>query len=515
MRRVISLWLPAFPTDRLSRSQRKRRVKPFVTVAVTQGGSRVAAVNGHAADAGIAPAMPLADARALAPGIEVAAADAQGDARALQTLAAWCRNFTPWTAPEPAGEGATGAGVWLDITGCAHLFGGEDALLADLTGRVNRMGYAAHAVIADTPGAAWAVARFAGPDAAIVPPGGTKSALARLPVAALRLPAGSVQGLSALGLRRVGDLYALPRAPLTARFGAIVANRLDRALGAIGEPVSPTVPVPAHRERIALAEPIATLDDIARGLDHLLARLCRRLADEHAGVRRLEFAIYRVDGGTVTLCAGTSRASRDAAHLARLFRERIDTVDLGEGIDALVLAAPSLEPLAPDQLTFAGSATAVADIGVATLTDRLTARLGEDAVLRPVLRESHIPERAAALVPAASAAVAAVADSPPGRGARPLRLFPQPLPVEAVAPVPDGPPILFRWRRVLHRIARAEGPERLAPEWWRTPLPVDTPLEPATRDYYRVEDESGRRYWLYREGLYPGTPQWFMHGVFA
>ena len=182
---------------------------------------------------------------------------------------------------------------------------------------------------------------------------------------------------------------------------------------------------------------------------------------------------------------------------------------------ALVLAAPSLEPLAPDQLTFADSATAVADIGVATLTDRLTARLGEDAVLSPVLRESHIPERAAALVPAASAAVAAVADSPPGRGARPLRLFPQPLPVEAVAPVPDGPPILFRWRRVLHRIARAEGPERLAPEWWRTPLPVDTPLAPATRDYYRVEDESGRRYWLYREGLYPGTPQWFMHGVFA
>ena len=480
--------------------------------------------------------MPLADARARMPGLDVVPADPAADVRALQVLAGWCGSFSPWTAPEPPAA-AGGAGLWLDATGCSHLFGGEAGMLTALVDRVRRLGFTARAAIADTPGAAWAIARF-GPEAevAVVASGGTESALAGLPVAALRIPPDADEGLCSLGLRCIGDLLALPRGPLAARFGKIVATRLDQALGRTGEPISPLVPAPAHRERIAPAEPIGRREDVERGLALLLDALCRRLERGHAGVRRLDFALYRVDGGMARVRIGTHHPARDPVHLARLFAEHLDDLDLGEGAEVLTLSAPEIEPLLPEQLSLsarrgedpaAGGWQEKAD--VAPLLDRLVNRLGRGSVTRLALEASHVPERASAEVPAAGGRPAPLAP-PPGRGGRPLRLFPRPLPIDAVAPVPDGPPVLFRWRRVVHRIAHAEGPERIAPEWWRTRLPWTSPWQQTTRDYYQVEDEAGRRFWLYREGLYAAAggdagveadaapapaPRWFVHGLFA
>lgn len=516
------MWLPAFQTDRLSRSQRKWRVKPFATVAASAGGLRIAAMNAHAADGGVHPGMPLADARALLPVLDVVAADPAGDAETLTKLAAWCGSFSPWTAPDSAGA-AEGAGIWLDATGCAHLFGGELQMLQELLDRLSRMGFVARAALADSAGAAWAAVRFApGAQAIVIRAGGTRAALADLPTAGLRLAPAVIEGLSTLGLRRIGDLYDVARAPLVTRFGKQLAERLDRALGVANEPLSPLLHEIPYRERLGLAEPIGTRPDIDAALMHLLERLCVRLGREHRGARRLEFALFRVDGSVARVHIGTSRSVRDPRHLQRLFAEHLDSLDLGEGVEVLTLAAPVVEELSTAQLDMAAQAAAVATANVADLVDRLTNRLGEDAVLRVVEKPSHIPEHAGVALPAAQNAQTETVEPPPGRGERPLRLFPNPLPVEAVARVPDGPPALFRWRRVVHRIIRAEGPERIAPEWWRTSLPWTTAWEETTRDYYRVEDDKGRRFWLYREGLYPlnggaGThaPRWFMHGLFA
>ncbi len=504
---------------------------------VTHGGLRIAAVNAHAQEAGIAPGMALADARALVVNVDVAPADLAADAKALAALAAWCGQYTPWTAPEPQ-DGPVGAGVWLDVTGCAHWFGGEQGLLKDLVGRVERLGYDVRAGIADTPGAAWGVTRFARGQTVIVPPGGARDALGDLPMAALRLSGPVVQGLGSLGLRRVRDLYDMPRGPLAARFGARVADRLDAALSPGSEPVSPIAPVPERRAGLAFAEPIGHLDDVRRGLETLLADLCGRMERDSVGARRVDLALYRVDGGMVQARIGTSRPARDADHLARLFAEQLEGLDiggeLGLGVEAMAVSVPSIEPLTPAQLALAhrepGTETPAS---IAPLVDRLINRLGQDSVVRLARRQSHMPERAAAQISAAHGGTGldAWASVPvPGRGSRPLRLFPRPQSIQAVAPVPDGPPVLFRWRRVLHRITRADGPERIAPEWWRTSLPWDSPWENATRDYYRVEDEQGRRFWLYRKGLYPRSdgqildakqatgghePAWFIHGQFA
>lgn len=469
------------------------------------------------------------------------AADPTVDARALTALAEWCGFASPWTAPEGPGTVGDG-GVWLDAIGCSHLFGGEAALLERLTARVGELGYAARAAVADTPGAAWAVARFgascdeSGGSVAVVPAGAAADALAGLPVAALRLAPAVADGLAGLGLRSVGDLYGIPRAPLTARFGDAVTKRLDQALGRIREPISPLRPPPVRHERLELVEPVGRREDIDCGLEHLLGRLCRRLAQDHAGVRRLDFVLFRTDGTVARARIGTSRPVRDPVHLVRLFAERLDGIESGEGIEVMTLAAQTVEPLAPAQLKLlAERGTYVGGVGGeagALLLDRLANRLGEKAVVRPVLHESHVPERAARMQPAAEPTLDAGTAVPAGRGERPIRLFPRPLPIEAVAPVPDGPPVLFRWRRVVHRVARAEGPERIAPEWWRTRRPWNIPWDETTRDYYRVEDEAGRRFWLYRESLYsregapdptdaglppkaPAGPRWFVHGLFA
>ncbi|MGQ0664658.1 MAG: Y-family DNA polymerase [Pseudomonadota bacterium] len=511
----MSVWLPHLATDRLARAASIPAgggsfSRPRVTVIGERGSLRLAALSAGAAALGLRPGLMLADARALVPGIDVAIAEPAAEAACLDRLAAWCGRYSPWTASEGTDN------LWLDVTGAAHLFGGERRLADELAGRLQALGFSARAAIADSPGAAWGLARFApaGAGNLVVPPGETRAALDPLPPAALRLGADILATLDRLGLRRIADLHDLPRAGLAQRFGDRVSRRLDQALGRADEPISPRRPVAPYRARLAFAEPIGTAEDCARVAERLLAELCRRLAAQQVGARRLELVFYRVDGTLASAAIGVSRPARDPALLARLFADHLQAIDPGFGIEAATLDASVVEPLVPAQLAFGCAAAAV---DWAPLVDRLANRLGRDAALRLVPRDSHVPERAMARIRAVSApgSVPEIGGTAPAP--RPLRLLYPPEPIEAMAPVPDDPPLLFRWRRVLHRVARADGPERIAPEWWRQPA-ASRGAEENTRDYYRVEDEAGRRFWLYRDGLWrpaASRPRWYLHGVFA
>lgn len=492
------------------------------------------AVNDVAGQAGLAPGMALADARAILPSLTVLPATPKGDANALAHLADWCGRYSPWTAAReargdiPEGEeppisleGAGGGGIWLDVTGCAHLFGGEEAMLTDMTGRIMRSGFAVRAAMADTPGCAWGVARFADDQAPgiVVPQGGAETALAPLPIAALRLSAATVTGLHGLGIRRVSDLQALPAAPLAARFGEAVGTRLDAALGKISEPVSPALPVRPHLARIAFAEPIGRIEDIAAALDRLLGDLCRKLEQSGHGARRLVLMLYRPDGTTARLAIGTARPNRDPAHLARLFAEHLDTIHMGFGIDAAALAAIVTDTMGAAQtpLTQTSQHTDNDPVALDTLIDRLGNRVGGTNVLRPVLRQSHLPERAAELMPVFGNKKD---DNTleetifPSLNPRPARLLRPPESIRVEIGDASDTPHQFRWRRVLHHVARIEGPERIASEWWRTGHHTDQQPHRGPRDYYRAEDRNGQRFWIYREDTETGG-DWYLHGLFG
>lgn len=548
-RRVVSLWFPRFATDRCRRRLRQHTLHkgngararpdtaPLVLAAPEGGAIRLAAVTLNARKAGLFPGQTLADARALASEIAVHDHDPGGDATALDALAIWCRRYTPWAAPSGLESGGA-CGLWLDVSGCAHLFGGEAAMLKDLTGSLDRVGYTTRAGLADTTGAAWAAARFGLParDAnIIIPPGEQAQTLSSLPIAALRLPPESLNAFERLGLRNIADLTALPRAGLTRRFGELPVRRLDQAFGEIDEPISPRAPAPVWRLRTACPEALGREEDVAAAVRNLVEALCNRLARAERGARQLELCLYRVAGRVDTIEAGTSRASRDPDHLIRLLQEHLDRMPgpptsapdaLSAAAEAMVetitLAATRSESLQMTQTGLSGGR----DTDLAALerlVDRLSGRLGPDNVRRFAARESHLPERVQASSPALARSQAQSHDVWQAPLPRPPRLLTCPEPIEATAPVPDDPPVMFRWRGRLHRIARAEGPERIAPEWWRTPDTADnhTVLDVDTRDYYRVEDTDGRRFWLYRDGLYDRNrytkdpPKWYLHGFFG
>lgn len=480
-------------------------MRPLVTVVAVGGTQLVAAVNQAAEMSGLSPGMALADARTLAPELIVVPHTPEAALQDLARLAGWCTRYTPWTAIEQTDEGS-GAGLWLDLSGCAHLFGGETALLADLEHRLAALGLTARAAIADTPGAAWAWARFAQTGIHVIAPSAQREALAGLPTAALRLSAAIVDRLNSLGLRTIGHLYRLPRAALATRFGAALLLRLDQALGSSDEPITPHQPPLPCRASLAFAEPILTADAIAVALRRLVHDLCGQLARQEKGARRLVLTAYRSDGTTASLMAGTNQPTRDPPHLLRLFLEQIERLDPAPGLDATALAAetgaltPGQSPLGLD----GARTTTTPDL--TQLFDVLGLRLGHAQVMRLAARASHVPERAVARI---NPAAPPRASSWPIRQPRPLRLLARPEPIDVMALVPDAPPLQFVWRRVTHRIKHAEGPERIAGEWWQDDLPL--------RDYYRVEDETGRRFWVYREGLYQPDQRvrWYLHGMFA
>jgi len=448
--------------------------------------------------------MPLAQARAICPTLDTRPEDPDGDRAALARLALWCERYTPLAAADPPD------GIVLDLTGCAHLWqGGEAALVADLAARLEGAGIAARIAVAGSAAAAWALARAA---PQILSPGTEAAALAPLPLGLLRLDARSVAGLRRLGVRRIADLARLPRADLAARFGAAPRARLDQALGRAAEPIPWPHPEAPWREERRFAEPIGTPDPLATALGLLAGRLCARLAAARLGGQRFVARFARVDGTAQALAVATALPVREAPYLARLLTAQLETVDPGFGVEAMSLDAVTTAPRDPAQARLGDLAESPAETLARTL-DTLALRLGTEAMWRPVPVASHVPEhslgRAAPLAPPPR-----WMQGPP----RPVRLLRRPEPVTAVAPVPDDPPLVFRWRGALHRVRAASGPERIAAEWWRrASVPEGREEADLVRDYYRVEDSAGGRFWLFRTGRNAGAAgaRWFLHGVFG
>lgn len=466
---------------------------------------------------GLQAGMKLAHAQAMVPDLTVIPASPRQDAEELATLAAWCLRYTPLTRAQPPDE------VWLDLSGCAHLFGGEIALLSDLAARLKRTGLAARIAIAATPGAAHALARHGARRLDRVASADTQAALAPLPVEALRLDAAQVTLLHRFGLRSIAALAAVPRGPLTRRLGSGVTLRLDQSLGRVFEPVRPELPPVTLQERLAFTEPLLTAESLAAANAVLSAALCRRLEAQCLGARRLELVFIRLDGSSCIQAVALARASHDARHVGRLLDERLDRVDPGDGIETIWLMARLAEPTAPEQsvLHRCGSPGMSRDglAALAPLIDTLQNRLGIGRLWRPAPVQSDVPERSVMRQPPLDETrpkpgqAPGPADRWPASLPRPVRLVDPPQPVLALAGLPDHAPVSFTWRRRRHHVRRADGPERIAGEWWQRSGEMF-----AVRDYFQVEDEDGRRFWLFRRGdgthRDTGDLTWFLHGLF-
>jgi len=496
---------------------------PLVTAHKVGPRVELAAVNAAARALGLAPGMALTMARAQVPGLEVRDADPQGDAADLQALAILLARR--W-APTVAIDGADG--LFVDLTGLTHLHGGEVRFARRLVRLLARHGVAARVAVADSAGAAWAMARF-GARAAIqvLQPGAQADALPPLPVAALRLGQPALELLARLGVDRIGQLSAMPRAPLVRRFGAAIVHRLDQALGRAPEPLDPVMPPARIEVERRFAEPIATAEAIEHWLRDLVPSLTAELARAGLGARAVELIAARVDGVPQLLRLGFARPTRDAAHMLRLTLRRIEEIEPGYGIDAMTLRVRRADPLGPESLAPALTDEARPDLG--PLVDVLANRIGLGRLWRAAPVESDVPERSCSLAPPldalSTAARATRLDDvrrldgrPPDhpwhlRWPRPVRLLRRPEQIDNVmAGLPDQPPRRFTWRGVSHRVVRAEGPERIAGEWWRR-----APERQAVRDYFRVEDDEGQRFWLYRRGDgvrgETGDLAWFIHGL--
>ncbi|MGD9815087.1 MAG: DNA polymerase Y family protein [Hyphomonadaceae bacterium] len=580
--RWLAIYLPRIRTDRLIRAGRgPADDRPLAVYAKEAGAYQLTGVDARASALGLQLAMSLADARAMQPKLEAVEAEPEEDARALDNIAAWCERFTPIVVLDPPES------LFLDITGCAHLFGGEEALHNEIVTRLNAQGFAARAAIAPTPGAAWAFSRYGAkptlslaervaakrrgegrsdkqaPDqlnAPHPPPpspqgrGGEEIllGLARLPIEALRLEPEASALMRRLGLKTVGQIAAAPRSSFTARAGAHAMLRLDQALGRASEVLTPRRPAPMVFALRRFLEPIFTTDAILHVAEDLCVDVVQKLELRGTGALRAELVLFGVDGRDRVVPVNVSRPLREVKPLLRLFREKLNIVaenfDAQFGFEAARLDIVRTGPIEERARALVSAEEAAANAEqIGSIVDVLSSRLGAKRVLRPHLHEDHAPERAAgwrvALTSPSRGEVAAQrpegvrapvvktkphvaqmeapagltpsvalrATDPPSRGSvqrRPIRLFAPAQPIEVMASVPDGPPIRFRWRRVMREVVRAEGPERISGDWRRCEI---------TRDYYRVEDKQGRRYWLYREGLYgeDTPPRWFVHGVFA
>jgi protein ImuB len=569
MTRIVSVWLPAWPIERLRRHRGPEEVpadRPLALVVHGTHGLEITAANEAARGLCVRVGAGLADTRAALPGLVTLPADRAGDRDDLVRLARWCGRYGP--ARHVDGED----GLWIDITGVAHLFAprpgsgeataglsqehdeaGERALLADLAARFSRLGLTARAACADTLGAAHALARFAAsPEGAFViaPPGGASRALTPLPVAALRIDADAVRLLERLGLRRIGQLYGLPRAALERRFRALnrrdepgavviatVLLRLDQALGGYGEPQAPLVEIPDFTARLPFSDPLLTAAGIEAALEWLCSDLAGMLAEAGVGGRRFRLSLYRSDGTLGEVAVGTSTPCRDEGHIRRLLLEKIAQFDAGFGIDLMTLDAGEVMRLDASQQELDADIASKQAHAAARLVDRLSGRLGSGRVMRLLPHATHIPEAAQKRVPMLSAGQVKVPAidpvSPPSfEGRRPAFLLDPPEPIEVLAAIPEGAPALIVWRRVRRRIVRAEGPERIAPAWWTAYVPRAPEAGAGaalTRDYYLIEEAGGARYWVFRAGLYDKerdrkstegdadpharTPRWFMHGL--
>jgi protein ImuB len=473
---------------------------------------RIVACNPAALACGLAAGEALADARARVGALEVRLADPAADGKALVRLARWATRYTPSVAPFTTESGADG--FFLDVTGATHLLGDEDRLLADLARRLEAFGLPARLAMAETAGAAWALSHYAR-TAAIVPAGAETEVLAPLPVEGLRLAPETALTLRRLGFKRIGDLIGKPRAPFASRFERDVLHRLDQALGRAPEPLALLAPPPVYARTRTLLEPVVTEDAVVAIAERLMQDLAPKLEANGVGARHLRLSLYRVDGAVQRLNVGCSLPTQSPAHVARLIGLRLERharlLEAGFGFETVSLAVIVAERITPRQhaLTSDSEETERARRCTALL-DALRQRLGPDSVRHLTPVASHWPERSEMSAGTPHPQPSWLPAGSPC--ARPPLLLARAEPADVIALMPDGPPQRLRWRGRLHTIAHAEGPERIAAEWWRSRTARPT------RDYYLVEDDAGRRLWLYREGI-PGretaAPRWFVHGMFA
>jgi protein ImuB len=532
MTRVLSIWLPNLAIERWAKSSDCPPDAPVVLTIEGTHGPIIHATTKAAAERGARAGARLTDARALDPTLVAIPGDPDGDTALVQRLAKWAGRWSPLVEVD-------GDGLRLDVTGVAHLFGGDEALVSDIEQRFARIGLSVRSAIAPTAAAAWALARHqplspvreregaakrrkgegvagfvhtpASLRSAPSPTGGEGlvEALAPLHVSALRLDAETVRTLERLGLKTIGALLAVQRLALARRFRGAedVVEALDRALGRKAEPLTAAPTDPPPRALVRLEEPATHPEAGSQALDRLIPDLVRQLQERHLGARRLALTGYRVDGTTAVASVATAIPSRDPKHLQRLLADKAAALDPEFGFDAFALIADWTEDLNAAQESLVEEPSGEREL--ARLIDRLTVKLGSRAVRRPQAEESHLPERASRWAPALSKAEPIALP----RVRRPERLLDRPEAIDAIYATPEGMPRRFVWRRAVHDIARAEGPERIAPEWWRQPSST------RLRDYSRVEDLDGRRYWIYREGLTGdgrgGAPSWFIHGLFG
>jgi len=496
-KRYLYIWFCYLATDRLAKIRPELRGKPFLLYAPEHGRMVVKAASQQLTKEGISPGMVVADVRAILPSVEVFSDDTVAEEKLLKDMAEWCIRYSPVVATDSPD------GLILDISGCPHLWGGELPYIRSITSRLRKGGYDVCAAIADTVGTAWAVARY-GRNEMIIESGKQAEALSLLPPAALRLDNTTLQRMDKLGFRQIGQFIGIPQLNLRRRFGNVLLNRLDQALGILPEPLQPVQPAPVYLERLPCLEPIRTATGIEIAIKRLLEALCERFIQEGKGMRTGILKGYRVDGEIEQIGIGTNRASRNAAHLFKLFELKIPEIEPALGIELFTLEAPLVEDLTETQEALWSTAnrdrTAISE-----LLDNIAGKIGPQTIHRYLPQEHYWPERSIK-------EVNSLDEQPETEWRtdwlRPIHLLPKPEPVEVMVVLPDYPPMHFRYKGEIIRVARADGPERIEQEWWLQSGPP--------RDYYQIEDERGARYWLFRLGLYGNKkPQWFLHGYFV
>ncbi|MEX6687008.1 DNA polymerase Y family protein [Danxiaibacter flavus] len=497
-KRFAAIWFRYLLTDRYTIREPALRDKPFVLASPERGRMIVRAANMRAEKKGIVTGMVVADARAVLPTLQVMDEVSGMSDKLLSALAKWSIRYTPVVAVDPPD------GLILDVSGCAHLWGGEEAYIKDILTRLKKAGYEVHAAIADTAGTAWAISRY-GEKGGIVEPGRQAEALFSLPPAALRLEQPVLQRLDKLGLTNIRSFMNMPRQALRRRFGQQLLTRLDQALGVEIEPIEPVIPIEPFQERLPLFDPVRTATGIEIAIQKLLEALCVRLVKEGKGLRVAVLKCFRVDGKLEQVQISTNRPTRNSIHLFKLFELKIASIEPDLGIELFVMEAPVIEDVSPEQEKLWNMSGSYNNVAVAELLDAIAGKIGAQGIRRYLPDEHYLPERSVRLAASLEEepAIAWRTDLP-----RPIHLLSKPEPIQVTVPIPDYPPMNFEYKGKLHKVSKADGPERIEQEWW-----LQAGLY---RDYYCVEDEDGSRYWLFRSGSYDKhEPKWFVHGFFA
>jgi protein ImuB len=497
-KRFVTIWFPYLKTDWFTIRRPALRDHSFVLALPDHGRMIVTEPNLYAKKEGIEKGMVVADARAIIPSLEVVDDKPGLSDRLLSGIAEWCIRYTPVVAIHAPDV------LILDASGCAQLWGGEKPYLTDIWKRLKRLGYTVRISMADTIGAAWAVAHY-GRESPIVEKEKQREALLNLPPAALRLETDISARMMKLGLKQIGNFIDMPRSALRRRFGEHFLLKTDQALGIEEESIQPIAEIVPYQERLPCLEPIVTATGIEIALRRLLETLCERFRKEQKGLRTAVFKGFRVDGKIEQIRIGTNRPSYNTRHLFKLFEMSLPTIEPALGIELFLLEAPKVEDISPIQEKLWEDNSGLDDIALAELLDRIAGKVGADHIHRYIPDEHYWPERSYKSAPIHEKINNTWRLDRP----RPLRLLAKPEYIEVMAPIPDYPPMQFRYKGKLHKIEKADGPERIEQEWWLQ--------QGEHRDYYAVEDEDGQRYWLFRSGHYSADKswQWYLHGFFA